>query len=122
MRVLSSGIAAVAAALAVAGCGAGSGEPDRIGQITSYDAAIAAREALNDAALDPASIAYGKSLLVDEIHSSEASTGEPAWRVSFMDAAEQPSDVCVWVWEDEEARRRPSVFFEVERCPADAAA
>ena len=122
MRVLTVGIATVAAAAAVAGCGGGTGEPDRIGQLSSYDAAIAARQALNDAALDPSSIAYGESLLVEELHASVASTGEPAWRVSFMDARERPSDICVWVWEDEEARRRPSLFFEVERCPADAAA
>lgn len=120
MRAFAAGVAFLS--VVVAGCGAGTGEPDRIGQTSSYDAAIVARQALDDAALDPESIAYGKSLLVAQIHASTASDGSPAWRVGFENARAEPSVICVWVWEDPESRLEPSYLFEVGRCPVDDAA
>ncbi len=115
-------VATLSLTLGATGCGGGSGgQPDTLGGITKYEAAVVARDAMNDEILEPESIAYDTTLLVGETTADQLEDGTQAWRVAFVTIDERPSGVCLWVWIESRTPLRDNYGYDVDTCPATGA-
>lgn len=99
-----------------AGCGGGNGQPDRIGSVTQYDAAVEAKTILSDESIDEGSIAFGKVLFVDETI-ADTYEGQRSWRVTFETLDQEPSDICIWLWLSNAAAFNEEYTYVIDRCP-----
>lgn len=127
VRPVRLGVAGVGVVVLLAtGCGAGgggvgAGQPDRIGNVTEYDAAVEAKTILSDESIDESSIAYGKVLMVDKAV-IDTIEGHRAWKVSFETLDGEPSDICIWLWLSNTAAFHEEYTYAIDRCPTNGTA
>jgi len=112
-----TGLAALA--IGAAGCGGG-GEPSELNGLTSLQAATAARDAMDDEVVDPASVARGRTWLIDATDAERFPDGSWAWRVTFLSLEDRAKTVCMWVQLKERTVAREEVEYFLDDCAVPA--
>jgi hypothetical protein len=108
-----------AMALAAAGCG-GDGSPSEINGLTAYHAASVARDAMDDEAIEPESVAYDGNWVVDDTLAERLPDGSWAWRVEFVDVSGGADRVCIWIELEKRTYANERFTYEIDVCPSPA--
>lgn len=111
------GVPLVALLFLAAGCAGGGGGGSGIQGLTAYHAANVARDAMDEEVLDPESLAYDKTWLVDDTNQERLEDGTWAWRITFIDVSDQSSTLCVWVQLDDRTFTVENLTYFLDRCP-----